>query len=289
MPCSTDSAGRPAGKRSLAAVLAGAVGVLALAATAAGPLAVRGGLLGSWQGFGVFLFGLLAGMLGAGLLGAVGLRRTRAGSGRTGRRAAWVGLAAAAALLLLISTFRPWSLWVTLHDATTRIDDPPAFSDAVRARRERRRAELGLPRVNTTDYPSPSPDHPPPISGEQVIAYQRAWYPDLAPIVLSGVSPGEAFEASQAVARELGWTVTTLDPDAGILEAFDRTPFFAFEDDVVVRVRAADTAGGAVVDVRSLSLYRANDLRSNANRIRSFAERLRRRVEAGRGGRGPQG
>jgi len=266
--------------RSRAAAVAGLTGVLALAATACGPIAAQTGVLQSRYAFVVFFLGVGPGMILAGVAGAAGLWRTRAGSGRGGRRLAWSGIAAAGALFALVASFRPWSLAVTLHDATTRIDDPPSFSDAVRARRSRRAVELGLPRVNTTDYPSPSPDHAPPISGEQVVAFQRRYYPDLAPIEVPELSRAEALEASRGVARELGWTITRLDPEAGILEGFDRTPFFAFEDDVVVRVRPE--GAGSVVDVRSTSLYRANDMRANATRIRAFAAGLRARAASAR-------
>lgn len=281
MPSSTD---RPE-SRSLAAGLAAGAGVLAVVAAALGPLLVHAGVLGSRRGIGLFFLGVCPGMLLALVLGAIGLRRTRRGA-RRGRGAAWTGFVAGAALLGLVLSFRPWTLWVTLHDATTNIEDPPLFSDEVRARRARRGVELRLPRVNTTDYPSPSPDHPPPISREQVIAYQRTYYPDLAPIELPDTPPADAFQAAQGVARDLGWTLTAVDPRAGVLEAFDLTPFFRFEDDVVVRVRTR-AAGGSVVDVRSTSLYRANDLRSNANRIRTFARRLRERVWVGPGPPGP--
>lgn len=269
MPSSTDATE----KRSAAAVLAGVAGLLAVAATVSGPLGVQLGL-DSRVGSLVFFAGVIPGMLLALCLGAAGLARTR--KGRPGRRAAWAGLAAGAVLLLFGLSFRPWTLWVTLHDATTNIEDPPLFSDAVRERRARSGEERGLPRVNTTDYPSPSPDHRPPIPADQVIAYQRTYYPDLAPLLLPDVPPKQALLASREVARELGWTITAFDPEAGILEGFDVTPFFRFEDDVVVRVRPS--GGGSVVDMRSLSLYRANDLRANAERIRAFQVRLLARV-----------
>jgi hypothetical protein len=258
-------------------VIASVTGLLALAATAAGPVSVLTGFLGQAPGFVVYLTGLVPGMLLALLLGAVGLWRTRPGSGRLGRGLAWVGIASGGVLLLFILLLRPWSLWITFHDATTNIDDPPQFSEAARARRAQRQGELGLDWVNTTDYPSGSPEHSPPILGSQVVEFQKKYYPDLVPIVLRGVGAAEALAASRRAAEELGWTITAVKPEAGILEAFDLTVFFQFEDDIVVRVRT--TGDGSVVDMRSTSRFRANDLRANVARIRTFARLLRSDVQ----------
>ena len=82
---------------------------------------------------------------------------------------------------------------------------------------------------------------------------------------------------SQDVAGELGWTITAVHPMLGIFEASDETAFFAFEDDIVVRVRPA--GDGSVVDMRSTSRFRANDMRANAERIRAFARLLRSRLQ----------
>lgn len=264
-------------RRSLVANFAGVIGILALVAIPLGPISVQAGLLSHAQGVLVSVIGLAPGMLLALVFGAGGLWRTRHGSGLRGRGMAWVGAASGAALLLLVLSLRPWSLWITFHDATTDIGDPPQFSDAVRERRAQRQTELGLDRVNTTDYPSGSPDHRPPIRGVQVIGFQKRYYPDLAPIKLRGVHAAQALDASRLVAEELGWTITSIDPEAGILEAFDVTLFFAFEDDIVVRIRP--DVEGSVVDMRSTSRFRANDMRANAERIRAFGELLGSRVK----------
>jgi len=256
---------------------AGVTGLLALAATAFGPLSVQTGLLGQAQGFALSLTGLAPGMLLALLFGAVGLWRTRPGSGRLGRRLSWVGLASGGALLLFILSLRPWTLWITFHDATTSIDDPPQFSEAVRERRAQRQGELGLDWVNTTDYPSGSPEHSPPISGSQVVEFQRKYYPDLATIEMRGVGVAQALALSRRVAEELGWSITAVNAEVGVIEAFDVTAFFEFEDDIVVRVRPA--GDGSVVDMRSTSRFRANDMRANAARIRAFASLLRSQVQ----------
>jgi uncharacterized protein (DUF1499 family) len=131
--------------------------------------------------------------------------------------------------------------------------------------------------LNTTDYPSGSPEHSPPISGSQVVEFQKKYYPDLVPIEIRGVGSDQALAVSRGVAEELGWTITAVKPEAGVLEAFDVTRFFEFEDDIVVRVRP--TPVGSVVDMRSTSRFRANDMRANAARIRAFTRLMRSRVQ----------
>jgi uncharacterized protein (DUF1499 family) len=74
------------------------------------------------------------------------------------------------------------------------------------------------------------------------------------------------------VARELGWEIVAVDPEAGRVEATATTLWFGFKDDVVVRVRPGQT--GATVDVRSISRVGGGDLGANAARVRAFLERL---------------
>jgi uncharacterized protein (DUF1499 family) len=62
-------------------------------------------------------------------------------------------------------------------------------------------------------------------------------------------------------------------PAEGRLEATDRTRWFGFRDDVVVRARP--DGAGTRVDVRSVSRVGRSDLGTNARRIRGFVETLR--------------
>ena len=101
---------------------------------------------------------------------------------------------------------------------------------------------------------------------------QRAAYPDLAPAMLP-VAPAAAFDRALAVVGDMGWEL--LADDAGDLriEATDRTFWFGFPDDVVVRV-APDGEAGSRVDVRSLSRVGGGDLGVNARRVREFVAAL---------------
>ena len=136
-----------------------------------------------------------------------------------------------------------------IHDITTDTESPPAFVAAV---------PLNTP--GRTDYD--------PAVAEQ----QRGAFPDLGPAMLP-LAPADAFDRALAAVREMGWELLAADADTLRIEATDRTFWFGFADDVVVRV-AADGAAGSRVDVRSLSRVGGGDLGVNARRVREFVAAL---------------
>jgi uncharacterized protein (DUF1499 family) len=77
-----------------------------------------------------------------------------------------------------------------------------------------------------------------------------------------------------AVARALGWEIVAAVPAEGRLEATATTAWWAFKDDVVLRV--TPTERGSRVDMRSVSRVGRSDLGANARRIRTFMEAMRR-------------
>jgi len=143
-----------------------------------------------------------------------------------------------------------------IHDISTDLEDPPEFV-ALRPARE------AAP--NAVDHP-----------GSDVARQQRAAYPDLAPVRLEA-APGAVIAAAAEVAREMGWEVVNVDRAAGRLEAVDRTFWFGFSDDIVIRAREAGD-GGTLLDVRSASRVGLGDVGTNARRIRDFLGRLEDRL-----------
>lgn len=142
-----------------------------------------------------------------------------------------------------------------IHDITTDTNDPPVFV----ALHDRRPGAL-----NPVDYGGPA-----------VAAKQQAGYPDIAPVILN-VPPAQALERAATVAHQLGWTVVALDTVAGRMESSDRTPWFGFTDDQVVRVKP--TPAGSQVDIRSLSRVGGSDVGTNARRIRAFIAAIKGRA-----------
>ena len=212
------------------------------------PLGHRIGLLPLGLSFGLVALGFLTLVVGALLLIVAALRR-RIPPGT--ERLAYGALAAA----VIVSLF-PLSALISgggappIHDITTDMENPPAFVAAV-----------ALNEPGRTDY-----------EGKAIAEQQRAAYPDIGPVTLA-VDTGVAFELALSAVEGLGWQLLDSDAAAGRIEATDRTFWFGFADDVVVRITDGDDAGSRV-DVRSLSRVGVGDLGTNAARVRAFLSAL---------------
>jgi uncharacterized protein (DUF1499 family) len=144
-----------------------------------------------------------------------------------------------------------------IHDVTTDTEDPPAF-DAILTLR--------------ADAPNPAT-----YGGPDVAAQQREAYPDIGPADYP-ISPEAAFEAALAAARDQDWDIVAAGEAAGRIEATDRTLWFGFVDDIVIRVRPTDV--GSRVDVRSVSRVGVSDVGANAARIRAYLADLADQIGA---------
>jgi uncharacterized protein (DUF1499 family) len=145
-----------------------------------------------------------------------------------------------------------------LADVTTDASDPPKFDKAT--------SIDGNPRT---------------YAGAVIAARQAAAYPDIETLEVA-TSVQLAYEAARSVVSKRKWTIINepRGPQGARrevqIEAIARTPVLGFREDVVVRVRGS--ADGARIDVRSRSRYGANDLGSNAQRVRSLLEDIEDQV-----------
>jgi uncharacterized protein (DUF1499 family) len=152
-----------------------------------------------------------------------------------------------------------WSWWRTaqtvppIHDITTDTENPPVFVSILPLRKDA---------PNTADY-----------GGPEIAAKQKAAYPDLVPAMLP-LPPPQAFEQALRTARTMGWTIVNSSPGEGRIEATDTTFWFGFKDDIVIRIAAGNQ--GSRIDVRSVSRVGRSDVGTNAKRIRTFLERLKK-------------
>jgi uncharacterized protein (DUF1499 family) len=146
-----------------------------------------------------------------------------------------------------------------IHDITTDPEDPPEFEAILPMR---------------ADAPNPVA-----YGGAPVAAQQRAAYPDIAPADYP-VAPQTAFGAALVAADAMGWTVVATDQAAGRIEATDRTFWFGFTDDVVIRVRPTDA--GSRIDVRSTSRVGVGDFGTNAARVRDYLHELEAQLDQAR-------
>ena len=215
------------------------------AAVAAAPLGYRIGIAPLGPAFlllaaGVLLIAVSVGVLGARIVGGRGLPDLAARAAL----AAAVVVGAVPMMTLISASGAP-----PIHDVTTDTENPPAFVAAV---------ALNAP--GRTEHEGPT-----------LAERQRAAYPDLRPAELP-VEPADAFRRALAVVRRMGWELLATDPDTFRIEATDRSFWFGFEDDVVVRI--TPSGAGSRVDVRSISRVGVGDLGVNAARVRAFVAAL---------------
>ena len=149
-----------------------------------------------------------------------------------------------------------------IHDITTDTENPPAFVDALALREQTHAA-------NTAEYLLEAKTRGGVINVPEA---QLKAYPDIKPVMLEGVTPADAHARALAAVKKHGWTIIADKPEEGRIEAWDKTLWFGFIDDVVIRV--APTENGSKVDVRSLSRVGGSDIGKNAARIRGYVQTL---------------
>jgi uncharacterized protein (DUF1499 family) len=242
-----------AGPAASAAVLGAAVCLLALA-----PVGSR---LGWWH-YGFSLYRLFP---ASGVLAVVAVVLSLATLARR-----WSTLSPAALAMLGLSLVAGAGLvYAPLHyayarrhlppinDISTDTADRPAFRAALAAR--------AAESVDRTDTPEP-----------RLSELQRDGYPDLV-TMRTALPMHRAFGEALAVAVSMpGWDLVAVDADAGRIEAVQRSRWFGFTDDMVIRVTGG--AGGSRIDMRSASRKGSRDYGVNARRIRAYMAALRARI-----------
>jgi uncharacterized protein (DUF1499 family) len=156
-----------------------------------------------------------------------------------------------------------------IHDVTTDIDNPPALVDAIPLRDAhpfKNRDGKTNPAEYIRDYPRPGGN-----GSLNVPDLQQKAFPDIQPVKLD-VPPAQAFDKALKTVKDLKWTVISAKPEEGRIEAWDKTPWFGFTDDVVIRVQA--DGAGSRLDIRSVSRIGFGDVGKNAKRIRLYVKKL---------------
>lgn len=146
-----------------------------------------------------------------------------------------------------------------INDVSTDVVSPPAFLDSARTRAARVKADRAAP------------------SEEALVAQQKA-YPDLQ-AVKEQMDALAAYRLALSVATDLGWRIVDLEPPSpsggggARIEAIDRSRFFGFPSDVVIRIKPGVTS--TAIDLRSASRAGRHDFGANAARIRKFIEAIK--------------
>jgi len=236
-------------KLSQAPVALVAFAVLSALALIASGFGARFGVWDFRFGFALLRWSLYAALAAAALaLIALVFPRVRSGRGWTLAAAMVIGLSVAYFPLHWLQVARAVP---PINDITTDTANPPAFVAVLPLR-------AGSP--VSADYP-----------GAETAARQQSAYPDIRPLDLN-VPPDAAFARALDAAKSFGWAIDATDAASGRIEATATTPWFGFQDDVVIRV--TPTAGGSRIDIRSHSRVGKSDLGTNAKRIRAFLAKL---------------
>lgn len=239
---------RPHSKLAVAAVvLAVAVAVLAM-------LSGLGSRWGWWHfrtGFTLLRYAVY-GAIAVVVVGLAAAIHARPGGPRRGLPSALFAIAVGAVMILIPLQWRARAREVPpIHDITTDTENPPAFVALAPVRADA---------PNGVEY-----------RGAEIAERQRRAYPDIQSVRLDA-PPAEAFEQALAAARDMNWEIVAADARAGRIEATDRTFWFGFYDDVVIRI--APDGAGSQLDIRSMSRVGGSDVGTNARRIRAYLEEL---------------
>jgi uncharacterized protein (DUF1499 family) len=140
-----------------------------------------------------------------------------------------------------------------IHDITTDPDNPPVFVAVVPLRE----AEGGNPVA---------------YEGTKIAEQQRRAYPDIVPLTLA-LAPSAAFNRALDTAQRMGWTIVASDDAVGMIEASDRSRWFGFVDDIVIRITTSGS--GSRIDLRSSSRLGRSDFGVNAARVEAYLSELR--------------
>lgn len=159
-----------------------------------------------------------------------------------------------------------------IHDMSTDIANPPAFSAEILAAR----AESGANPINAYDTPLGETEQfgeaKPPLAQMTTAQIVSQNYPKLSPLATGETEPDAAVNALQLAMADMGFTGIRYDAETGSVEGLAETFWFGFQDDIVARVSEGQ------IDFRSVSRVGQSDLGANAKRIMDLRARTAERL-----------
>ena len=225
--------------------------VLAVIITIAGPLGSRTGV---WDFDAAVIIITWAAYvaLGALVLCLPGLWFARPGGKKRGLIYSLSGLLIVIPMIIFLQTWKSAKEnFPPIQDITTNTEEPLSFWYA----------------PNSRVY-----------GGEAVARLQREAYPYIKPLYLSA-SPERAYDLVVQIIREKGWKLYPSSKEDMHIEATETTFWFGFSDDVTIHITATDN-GGSKIEMRSASRFGSGgDAGTNARRIRSFFDALKKQTE----------
>jgi hypothetical protein len=229
-------------------------------------MAAFGSGQGAWPfrtGFTILRYAFFA-AIGGGLIAFVGLfLARRRGSGRLAGLNLLALVIGIGFVLYLGAQIRTARTVPAIHDVSTNLDDMPQFT-VLKVR------EDNLENIPDNDDPGLKAMDP----ESRWKAIHRQAYADLRTVGVPW-TVAEAVGRAEQLARTRGWVIAKADRQSGLVEATATTFFFRFKDDVVIRVRP-NSAGGSLIDMRSISRVGGSDVGVNAERVRDFLADLKK-------------
>lgn len=231
--------------------------LIALGTLGSGPLGWRLG----WWPYGTAFQSLMPWAANIGIAAAVtsglALLASLFGNGR----GKWLALASLTAAAFAV--YMPWQasnmrgVYPRTNDISTDTANPPAFVATLPLRK--------------TDGGSDG------RYSAEAATIQAKSYADIIPLK-SALPPDEVFKRAAAAAAAMpGWQLISSDSAAGRIEASQASRWFAFTDDVVVRI--SPDGLGSRIDVRSASRHGRGDFGVNAKRVRAYLAALSLRLK----------
>jgi len=224
--------------------------ILAIVLVTVGVLGAHFYFVAPFQGFQLFAFGFVLGLVGA-IAGLIGILMTRSPARAVARPRAVFGTVASLAVVLPIFLIAMSGRgYPPINDITTDFDNPPEFMHAT---------ELADNQGRDMKYDK-----------ARYAQRQTAGYGELAPLKVAA-DPDTAFAKVEATAKQMpAWVITSDDPKAHVLEGVATSRLFHFHDDFVIQVRPAAGGTGSLIEMRSKSRDGIGDFGVNCKRIRTF-------------------
>lgn len=206
----------------------------------AGPL-YQADILGLMQAFTSMRYGLIVGgvTIVLVLIQAIFMRKNISWSAM-----GFATLCALIAIAVPLAMMNKGKSVPAIHDITTDLINPPSFIAILPLR---------------ADAPNPAE-----YQGEEIASQQREAYPDLQTQTYKQ-STDQVFDAALASVKAMGLEVVSAEKNSGIIEAYEKTTWFGFIDDVVIRIQGS--ADMTILDARSKSRVGKSDLGKNAERL----------------------
>jgi uncharacterized protein (DUF1499 family) len=156
-------------------------------------------------------------------------------------------LCAAVAIVIPLSMMNKAKSVPPIHDITTDLVNPPKFVAILPLRAGAR---------NPAEY-----------QGEEIAKQQRAAYPELKTQEYQQTTE-QVFDAALAALKDMELELVNSDKNLGLIEAYDKTTFFGFIDDVVIRIQSNGQM--TLLDARSKSRIGKSDIGKNAERLNAL-------------------